>query len=155
MEILELGRGRELAAWLARDVVDLTPVHNADARLAGRFVDLRQRIEAAERAGPGARDPLYARAIEELAATVADIRRLPGLEGFLDRPCFADLIASAPVGEVIAYPLTSPSGSTWLLVRGDDEKPVTVIDIPALTSTAVYAALRRGIPTRARGWLPG
>jgi len=146
VEILELGRGRELASWLAHDVVDLAPVRRADARLAGRFVDLRQRIEAVDRAGSAVADPVVARAVEELRATVDEIRRLPGLEGFLGRPSFADLIAGAPAGEVIAYPLTAPNGTARLLLRGDAEDPITVIDLPALTSTSVFEALAQPGP---------
>lgn len=141
VEILELGRGRELAVWLARDVVDLAPVRKAAPRLAGRFLDLRQRIEHADRAGSTVGDISAASVFEELARTVAEIRRLPGQERFLRRPSVLDLTATALPGEVIAYPVTSPNGSAWLLLGADLEEAVEVVDLPGLTSTEVFAAL--------------
>jgi CHAT domain-containing protein/tetratricopeptide (TPR) repeat protein len=146
VEILELGRARELALWLQRDVVDLQPLREIDPQLCGRFIDLRSRIEAAERTGASIRNAGVARNTEDLAATIAEIRRLPELEGFLQRPSFAALVSTLPVGETIAYPVTSPRGSAWLLVRPGDAPLVTVVDLPSLTSTAVLEAMLRVDP---------
>ena len=142
VEILELGRARELASWLERDLVDLESLRDANPQLCGRFVELRDRVEAAERAGASLRDAGVARASEELTSTIREIRLVPGLEAFLQRRTLIDLMSSLPVAETIAYPVTSPRGSAWLLMRSGDAH-VTVVDLPSLTSTAVWEAMAR------------
>jgi tetratricopeptide (TPR) repeat protein len=136
VEILELGRARELASWLQRDVVDLQPVRDTHPQLCGRFVDLRSRIETAERIGIGISDPGIAQKTEELASTIAEIRTIPGLDGFLRTPSFPELVTALPSDDTVAYPITSPRGSVWVVVRPGDRSPATVIEMPSLTSTA-------------------
>jgi CHAT domain-containing protein/tetratricopeptide (TPR) repeat protein len=149
VEILELGRARELASWLQRDVIDLQPVRDANPQLCGRFVDLRSRIETAERIGIGISDPEIVKNTEELASTIAEIRMIPDLEGFLRTPSFTELVAALAPDDTIAYPITSPRGSVWVVVRPGDRSPTTVIEMPSLTSTAVLEAMLRLDPADA------
>ena len=143
VEILELGRARELASWLEREVVDLEPLRRADPRLCARFLELRQHVERTSRAGGTIRDPTIASVFEALDAVVKAARRLPGLEGFLERPSLADLCGGFPAGEIIAYPVTSPFGSAWLLLAPGSDPLVTVIDLPEMTSTAIVNTMLR------------
>lgn len=145
VEILELGRARQLSTWLQRDVVDLRPLQMADPKLCGRFVDLRHRIEAAERTEATFHDHAAARAFEDLAAIVDEVQQLPGLKGFLASPHVGELVGALREDETIAYPLTSPWGSAWVLIQGsaNNAAQASVIDLPCLTSGAVFAALSR------------
>lgn len=141
VEVLELGRARELATWLERDVVDLDALSHLDPVLCERFVALRQAIEAADRSGVSAGDERTAAAAEALKATVAQIRQLPRMDRFLSQRRFADFAAATDPEEAVAYPVTSPYGSIWIVIRPDGT--VTAVDVPGLTSTAIIAALLR------------
>jgi CHAT domain-containing protein/tetratricopeptide (TPR) repeat protein len=144
IEILELGRGRQLATWLRRDLVDLEPLRRLDRGLCARFLEARQRVEAAERTRATVESPDVGRSVEDLTRVIDEIRRLPGLTRFLKNPQLDELIAGLPVGETIAYPVTSPFGSAWLLVDGGVESShVEVIELPELTSTSVMEAMLR------------
>jgi CHAT domain-containing protein/tetratricopeptide (TPR) repeat protein len=140
VEVVELGRGRELASWLQRDLVDIDGLRRADRRLCARFLEVRQRIERAERTQATIADPGLAAATEELRDIVAEIRTHPGLETFLLQPSFAQLSALLPSGETIAYPVTSPYGSAWLLV-GDGA--IEVVELPEITSTDIMHSMLR------------
>ncbi len=140
LEILELGRARELALWLQRDEAELRPLLDADRTLAGRFAELRRRMETTQASGD---DGKLARISEDLAATLAEIRRLPGLDGFLKPPSVAELVASLRVDETIAYPVTSPHGAAWVLLHTDTFPSVTTVELPSSTSITVFQALVR------------
>ena len=140
LEILELGRARELALWLQRDETELRPLLGADPALAGRFAELRHRIETAQASGD---DDHLAGISEDLSATLAEIRRLPGLEGFLKPPSVAELLASLRADETIAYPVTSPHGAAWVLLHADTSPSVATVELPSSTSVTVFQALVR------------
>jgi CHAT domain-containing protein len=140
VEILELGRARELALWLQRDQAELQPLLTVAPTLAGRFAEIRQRIEIAQARGD---DDQLARVSEDLAATLADIRRLPGFDGFLRPPSVSELAQSLGVDETIAYPVTSPHGAAWILLSFSTSPSVTTVELPASTSVTVFEALAR------------
>ena len=140
VEIIELGRARELALWLQRDEAELRPLLDAAPALAGRFVELRHRIETAQARGD---EVQLARTSDDLAATLIEIRRLPGLDGFLRPLPMADLVASLRADEIIAYPVTSPHGAAWLLLHVGTSPSVTTVDLPSSTSVTVFQALVR------------
>jgi CHAT domain-containing protein/tetratricopeptide (TPR) repeat protein len=140
LEIVELGRARELALWLQRDGAELRPLLDADQTLAGRFAELRHRIETAQARGD---DEQMARASEDLSATLVEIRRLPGLDGFLAPPSVAELAASLRADDIIAYPVTSPHGAAWVLLHAGTSPSVTTVELPSSTSVTVFQALVR------------
>ncbi|HTA97818.1 MAG TPA: CHAT domain-containing protein [Solirubrobacteraceae bacterium] len=140
VEILELGRARELALWLQRDQAELQPLLAAAPTLAGRFAEIRQRIEIAQARGD---EDQLARVSEDLAATLTDIRRLPGFDGFLRAPSASELAQSLGVDETIAYPVTSPHGAAWILLCSRTSPSVTTVELPASTSLTVFEALAR------------
>ncbi len=72
---------------------------------------------------------------------IADIKALPGFEGFLDRPRFAEIAAVARVGEPIAYVFAAPSGSAILIVRAEGGGSVELIEAPELTSNQIVQQL--------------
>lgn len=155
VEILELGRGRELASWLQRDLVDVEALRRADRRLCGRFLEVRQRVEHLERLYVTVANADLAAATEELDQLVVEIRNLPGLEAFLRPPSLRELSGSLPADETIAYPVTSPYGSAWLLVgRGDGRPTVELIDLPDITSTDVIRSMLRVDAETVEGYLP-
>jgi CHAT domain-containing protein/tetratricopeptide (TPR) repeat protein len=148
IELLERGRGLQLATWLRGDVVDLAPVRRAAPTLCSRFIDLRRRVELGERNDSAVEDAGFPLAVEELKATITEIRSLPGLDRFLTRPSLTELVATLGTEETIAYPLTSPWGSAWLLASRtvDNKLDVDVVDLPVLTSTIAFEALVRFDP---------
>ncbi len=146
VEIIELGRARELAAWFERDLIDLDQLRHADPQLHERFVIQRERIETMQQRGLDPTDIDMAEAVEALAAIVEKIRRLPGFKEVLLRPRLSQLVASAPVGETVAYPVIGPEGSCWLVLRASAVEPVTSIDLPGLTSADVTTLFQRTDP---------
>lgn len=145
VEILERGRALQLAAWLRRDVVDLRPVREASRDLYARFVDLSRRVEIGERETSAVADATFTGIAEELRSVVQQIRTLPGLDSFLAQPALTELIPNMARDEAIAYPLTSPWGSAWLVVSRTEEGDVHVdaVELPATTSTAIFQSLVR------------
>lgn len=145
VELLELGRARELGAWLDRDVVDLQPVLDAAPELHDAFVDLRRRIEESDRDAVPVSDPERIVVAERLEQVIAEIRQLPGQEAFLERPTI-DVIANGLADdEAIAYPVTSPGGSAWLIVQPtpQEQAAISMISLPDLTSSAIRESLLR------------
>src|SRR5262249_44228504 len=70
VELLELGRARELAAWLEKDLVDLDRLRYVDPELCARFVAARDAVDALQsRSGDGA-ELAAARAAQEYAASL-------------------------------------------------------------------------------------
>jgi CHAT domain-containing protein/tetratricopeptide (TPR) repeat protein len=147
IEILEIGRARELAAWLQRDLIDLDRLGHLSPSLRDRFGELRAELDQADRdyrsgieAPP---EPRLSVAAESLRQVIDQIRQLPGFEHFLDRPSFADTLAGINSGESIAYLITSPFGSSVLLVGIDNsaEPLVKAIHAERVTSTEIARQL--------------
>jgi hypothetical protein len=143
VEVLELGRGRELAVWLRRDAEDES-LRALDPALHARFVELRDQLESHEqgaRAGISADVGAAAATREAYADTVSAIRRLPGFERFLLPPRYDDIAAAVPEREALVYLFNALAGSAALVVRRDADPEV--VDVPALTSGRVVRALMR------------
>jgi CHAT domain-containing protein/tetratricopeptide (TPR) repeat protein len=142
VEVLELGRSRELARWLQADLIDLDRLRDLDPQLADQYVALRstlRRLERDQRAGGDVDGAEAAVAAEGLASTVEGIRVLPGFEAFLDAPRFSDAAAALEPGDALAYLVTSPKGSIALVVTPDGGAgAVRLVQAPALTSTDLF-----------------
>lgn len=143
VEVLELGRARQLATWIANDVLDLRRLRDLDPDLEQRYRELREALELLERdqrdgVNPSAAEA--ARIVEDLSATVAAIRLLPGFATFLARPRFPEIAAAVRPGDALAYLVTSPSGSLALMVtNAEPGARVQAIEAAALTSTDLSA----------------
>lgn len=135
VEILELGRARELAAWLDQDLIDLAALRHADPDLHDRFVELRGDVAAMQSERPEDADVRVAAAAQRLDELLEGIRDLAGLEGFLRRPQLDVLLDQAPGRQAIAYPVICRAGCAWLIVRpdrsGDSTVDVVQLDIAA------------------------
>lgn len=144
VEILELGRARELSSWLQRDVVDLEQLRFLAPGLCDDFLSLQAAVAVADGTESDGLTPAVARQAEALGQTIAAIRGLPGFEHFLEAPTFADVAACASKNEALCYMLTSPAGALALLVynSSDSQTRVDVVDSD-VTSTEVAALLIR------------
>lgn len=146
VEVLELGRGRELAAWLRRDA-DGEVLREVDPELHASLVALRKQLEAHEqdrRAGRPA-DLTAAGAVQEAhAQSIETVRAIPGLERFGLAPSYEEIAGSVPDDEALVYLFSAPEGSAALIVRRGAE-PEAVI-APQLTSGRVVRTLIRGGP---------
>ena len=134
VDVLELGRARELAAWLERDIVELDELRLLAPALARRYEDLRRQIDATERTGAGAGDEGLARVVEGLADAVQQIRDVPGHGAFLRRPSLAELADGSVGRHTLAYPLVGDQRSCWALVEAGDSATVSLIDLPGLSA---------------------
>ena len=141
-EALESGRARELADWLQQDLVDLGALRDANPTLCSRYIDLRRQLDEQDRDGDTSMLHRTTSASEQLAEVVGAIRELEGFDSFLRRPSVQELLADTPAGEVIAYPLTSPWGSCWLLLEGGTER-LHCVQLPGLRSTTVWNTMAR------------
>lgn len=148
VEVLELGRARQLAAWMQLEAVQLDQLGHLDPTLRDRFVEFRSRLDESERSSPaGGYEPMadIGQIAERFRATIEEIRALPSLGSFYDRPRFADIALAALPGVPIAYLVTAPEGSVALIVWADgksDPGPrVEAVDIGGLTSTEVVQLL--------------
>lgn len=143
VEILELGRARELAAWLDQDRVDLDAVGHAEPALRDRYVALRGQLENMQHAHPADGDVDLAMVAEHLAAVIDQVRAIPGMGRFLHRPVFADLLRAAVRGQVIAYPLVGQAGCAWLTVARGRQDPVQLhtLALPAQEARSVLVRI--------------
>ena len=96
VELLELGRA-VLIAQALEIRTDRSALRDRDPRLADRFEWFSMRLENDDSEQPDNRRTLA----DGLAATIAEVRALPGLEGFLRPPKAAELLAQADQGPVI------------------------------------------------------
>jgi len=139
VEILELGRSRELARWLQADLTDLERLRDLDPQLADRYYELRlkvKRLERDQRTDGDAYGAEAAAVAEKLTATIEAIRALPGFDTFLRTPSFSDAAATLGTGDAVVYLVTSPHGSLALVVtRGGDGGEVRLVEAPTVTST--------------------
>jgi CHAT domain-containing protein/tetratricopeptide (TPR) repeat protein len=116
-EILEMGRGRELAVWLHDDLTDIETLRHLEPGIAARYDDLRQQL-----AKLGPRQDVDAEAdrvtagqlLDELHRVIEAIRLLPGHASFLGGPTIAELREGVPPGHAVVYLITAPSGALAL-----------------------------------------
>jgi CHAT domain-containing protein/tetratricopeptide (TPR) repeat protein len=139
VEILELGRSRELVRWLQADLTEAERLRDLDPQLADRYTELRsavRRLERDQRTGSGTDGAEAAAVAEKLSATIDAIRALPSLDTFLRTPTFSDVAGTLGAGDALVYLLTSPHGSLALVVmQGGDGGEVRLVEAPTLTST--------------------
>jgi CHAT domain-containing protein/tetratricopeptide (TPR) repeat protein len=145
LEVIEAGRALELSAWLDDDESrEVTTLRKLDPVLADHYVGLRRRLEDIsrnQRLREGSAVLIDAAPVaEELRSVVDEIRTLPSMERFLQRPSWIEIAAAADVGRPLAYIVTAPAGSAVLLVWRDSIPEIEVID-SVLTSSEVAVAL--------------
>lgn len=134
VDVLELGRARELAAWLERDIVELDELQLLAPELARRYADQRRQIDATERTGAKAGDEALARVVEGLANTVRQIREVPGHGAFLRRPSLVELAGGSQNRQTLAYPLIGDRRSYWVLIEVGNSSTVSLVDLPGLSA---------------------
>ena len=134
VEIIELGRARELSTWMESDIVDEAALRSLSPSLCDQFFALRgqlDEIERLERLGGAEMRGLDTVAVaEHLATTIDEIRLLPGFERFLTRPSFAEIADTLEPGQAIAYLATSPVGCAVLIIGATATGP-TLTDLIA------------------------
>jgi hypothetical protein len=140
VEVLELGRAQQLRLWMQQEAADLDAVSEFAPELAERLVDLRaelETIEARERAGEGAADA--ASVADALTDVVAEIRRLPGLEGFLERPTFESVALALGDGDALVYLVSSPEGTAAIIVHaGGGTLHVSAVDASEVSAPRLF-----------------
>ncbi|MFY1577698.1 CHAT domain-containing protein [Verrucosispora sp. WMMD703] len=146
VELLEYGRGVLLTR--AHDAgADLAALREREPRLAERLADTQAALDRLDpRPGPSSVAGLTAPMVagtnvdqvgserrHELARqrreVLAEIRRLPGFDGFLRPPPFADLARAAGNGPVVLVNVAARRCDALLV----DEGRVTVVPLPELT----------------------
>lgn len=139
VELLELGRGRELAAWLGREDPDLRLLGRLAPALHDEYVALIRQLSSSELSGGVSHDtaPL-ARRLKEVRA---DIRRLPNLENFGLTKVVDEIAQSLSDNDALVYPITTPKGSCIVLLQGGNSPGIHVIDLPDLTSMGILRSL--------------
>jgi tetratricopeptide (TPR) repeat protein len=130
VEVIELGRARELSTWMEGDVVDEAVLRSLSPSLCERFFALRAQLDELDRledlGRPGMLTMDAAALAEGMASTIDEIRKLPGFERLLMRPSFAEIAATPEPGQAIAYLATAPVGCAVLVVGATTAGPVLV-----------------------------
>ncbi|KAB8165731.1 CHAT domain-containing protein [Streptomyces sp. 3MP-14] len=139
LRLLEAGRGVLLSQALeTRD--DLSDLRAQHPRLVARFEALRALLDRQE-AAPGERDTAPAvgqrRGLaEEFAAVIAEIRALPGQEGFARPPTLDQLRAEAASGPVVTVNVSRHRSDALLLTGAG----VTAVPLPGLDPETLEGA---------------
>jgi CHAT domain-containing protein len=158
VEAIEHARARQLSVSATRDTADLAQLARMDEQLAAAYrAALAAHRMALDTAGSAsASSPVAARggaaaAEREIQRLLSEIRRIPGLERFLQPASLADICSSAD-GHPVIYLVSAPWGSYALIVRHSGGEPaVDAIQVPEVTSTSV-AHLITVSPTGAPGF---
>ncbi|MCS6800285.1 MAG: hypothetical protein NZ898_17480, partial [Myxococcota bacterium] len=130
VEVAELGRARGLGETLARDRADLALIERDHPDIYERYRATAETVRFLERADRAAEvqqtQPETARftdlaeriraARAKLDKAIDAIRALPGYEGFLLPPTYAEIAATAQPGAPLVYLITTPQGSVALIV---------------------------------------
>lgn len=139
VEVLELGRARELSQWVSGELVDLERLEHIDPRLVAEFRELRDAVSAAENAelsGSPVSASEAAPAVERFRAVVDEIRRLPSFSNFLASASWAEIGEAIDAQEALVYIASAPYGSLAIVVwRSEGELEVEVIEARKLTSS--------------------
>jgi CHAT domain-containing protein/tetratricopeptide (TPR) repeat protein len=157
VEVLELGRARELGATVARDEADLGRLMQIDATTAERFVAARQELNHAEQGThPTPTDEAAERlraAATELDNVIETIRRIPGFERFLAGPSLSEIKATASTRPIV-YIVIAPAGTCTLIVdRTEQHRKVDCVDTKDFTDQDLLAALIGDPTSRVPGGL--
>jgi CHAT domain-containing protein len=144
VEAIEHARARQLSVSATRDTADLAQLAKMDEHLAAAYrAALAARRMALDGAGAtGAPFPAVARpgtagAEREIQRLLPEIRRIPGLERFLQPPSLDDICSAADSHPVI-YLVSAPWGSYALIARASAGEPtVDAIPVPEVTSTSI------------------
>ena len=158
VEAIEQARARQLSVSATRDTADLAQLAKMDEQLAAAYrVALAAHRMALDPAGSaGAASPVgagggIAAAEREIQRLLPEIRRIPGLERFLQPASLAD-ISGAADGHPVIYLVSAPWGSYALIARPSAGEPaVDAIPVPEVTSTSI-AQLITVSPTGAPGF---
>jgi CHAT domain-containing protein len=128
---VERGRAFLLSEALERDRADLRELERAGRRdLADRYRAVSDRVRQAS----GASATRAAR--DELDAVIADIRRVPGYEGFLDVPEFADVQRAAAAAPIV-YLAAAQAGGAAIVVAPGGAAALRVVVLDGLTESAL------------------
>ncbi|QXJ24286.1 CHAT domain-containing protein [Actinomadura graeca] len=162
VEFAELGRGVLLASQ-ANTRAGLAALEDRDPRLAGRFRWVCERLNTPDFPA-GERRRWWA----DHDALLAEIRALPGLEGFLAAPRLADLRAAAEGGYAVLVNAGRDRGDAVIVRADGDPVPVTLPGLRRTEAEARVAALlaavgggpslagvlrRRRVVPQVLGWL--
>lgn len=125
VEIIELGRARELAAIMQDDVLDTEALARLDPELSGEFLELRRKLDSLGRTQMAdvQSESESALVSERMAAVVDRVRTLPGFESFLEASSFAQIAETVEPSEGLAYLVSSPVGTTVLLLADASDGP--------------------------------
>jgi len=158
VEILELGRARQLGAWIGRGSFDLEPIRYFDPQLADDLEELlvsRDELQRRERLHGVAETVEAAEVAEALQVTLSQVRDLPGLAQFLLPPRFEDVAASAASDEAFAYLVTSPSGAVALVLTNGSAGPSVITVESDVTSTELAPLwAEEGLNGELTGYIP-
>lgn len=158
VEAIEHVRARQLSVAATRDTADLVQLAKMDEQLATAYraalAAHRMALDAAGAASGaspvGARGRIAA-AEREIQRLLSEIRRIPGLERFLQPASLAD-ICSAADGHPVIYLVSAPWGSYALIAWPSAGEPtVGAIPVPEVTGTSI-AHLITVSPTGAPGF---
>ncbi|EKU96551.1 hypothetical protein Lepto7375DRAFT_0013 [Leptolyngbya sp. PCC 7375] len=129
---IERGRARRLSEVLRRDQANLTALKTAAPKIHQQYqnaiITLHQ-LEVEERLAPSSQSHNHfihhqidfkqrVKAVrQQLSDIILTIRQIPGYANFLSQPNFDDIIAAVKLDQPLVYLLTSPHGSTVLIVH--------------------------------------
>ena len=158
VEAIEHARARQLSVSASRDTADLAQLAKIDEQLAAAYraalAALRMALDAAgsaSAASPVSAGGGIAAAERGIQRLLPEIRRIPGLELFLQPASLAD-ICSAADGHPVIYLVSAPWGSYALISRSLAREPIVdAIPVPEVTSTSI-AHLITVSPTGAPGF---
>ena len=144
IEILELGRARELAERLQIRSIDLGALARLNPGLATRYADVSARSELLSIAlndvlAMGANDPPAVAA--ELAALRAEIAALPGFERAFSPIRFAEIVGGLEPREALVYLITAPDGCVALAVSNRPKTAAVKVTTADVTSTQLVRQL--------------
>jgi tetratricopeptide (TPR) repeat protein len=150
VEVAELGRGILLSAALDTRT-ELTELDEIAPELATEFRSLRNALNAVDTDSSAVTDAARRRELVAQWDQLLDrIRRLPGLEHFLEPPRLADLQRVTTDGTVVVVNV-APSRSDAILLCADG---ITAIPLDGLTLNRVQAHTNELLDaTRVSGWV--
>jgi CHAT domain-containing protein len=152
---LERGRARGLSESLALDRKDLSRVEAQDPQAFAAFRDaaarLRQVEEMERNSGEAAAQEQLRKAAqsarEELESALAGIRRIAGLENFLQPVSWEEIRAQVQPGAPLVYLAAAPEGTLTALLARNSESEEVVLETwtnPAFGEGQLYSLIGGG-----------